>query len=473
MKRVIKFVIAVTFISALPNTLSENFSNLTAKAYASETTSVYLKDLSLNKSDIDFDQDTYYYDAKVDKDVDEIKITAKPKDDNATVSINNDYIDENDNYKKVISLDKGNNIIRIKVTNDEDYKIYTLNILRGEAEHDEVYLNNINLSAGSIDFSKEISDYDVNVGESVDRMTISAVPGGDMSSVTIDGANANKEEDYKQTVNLNKGKNPILIKVENNNKDKDRTYILYINREDPLENKENQDDIYLDYFKVDNTRVNIDKDKTVYDLNLSEDTSQIDLTAEPEKTQYKVKINNKIVEDMDDYKDTVSLKPGKNKIIVKLQDEVNDKQRIYTLNINVGAVANTSASTETSVKFNQWVLENNKWKYVDSSGNFLKNTWFYDKNTNKNYYLQTDGSMAAGWLLNNGHWYYLDSSGVRKSGWINDNGEWYYLDSEGIMQTGWIRDLTGKYYYLQVNGTMAKNTQIDGYKLGNDGAWIN
>lgn len=471
-KKIKHIIAAIITISALSNFELVNPLMMNIKAYASETTSVYLKTLSLNKSDINFNQDTFYYNVKVDKDVDKIKITANPKSEDASVSIDGDYVDESDNYKKVVSLDKGNNVVRIKVTNDEDSKIYTLNIVRGEAEQDDIYLSNINLSTGGINFSKETSDYDVYVKESVDKITIGTVPEGDMDKITIDGANANKEEGYKQTVSLNKGKNPILIKVENSRQEKERTYILNINRENSLDNKKTQDDIYLDYFKVDNTRINVDENKTVYDLNLSEDTSQVDLKAEPQKSGYKVKINDKIVEEIDDYKDTVVLKPGKNQVIVTLQDEANDKQRIYTLNINVGKVADTSSSTDLTVKYNQWVLENNKWTYNDSTGNPIKNTWFYDKNTNKNYYLQVDGTMATGWLLNNGYWYYLDSSGARQTGWLLNNGQWYYLNSEGKMQTGWIKDINGRYYYLQYDGTMAKNTKINGYKLGNDGAWI-
>ena len=58
-----------------------------------------------------------------------------------------------------------------------------------------------------------------------------------------------------------------------------------------------------------------------------------------------------------------------------------------------------------------------------------------------------------------------------KTGWLNDNGTWYYLQSNGAMKTGWLND-NGTCYYLQSNGAMAKNTTIDGYRLGSNGAWI-
>ena len=59
-----------------------------------------------------------------------------------------------------------------------------------------------------------------------------------------------------------------------------------------------------------------------------------------------------------------------------------------------------------------------------------------------------------------------------KTGWLNDNGTWYYLNSNGSMKTGWLLDTDGNWYYLQSNGAMAKNTTVDGYKLGSNGAWI-
>ena len=474
MNNKIRQIIAITMVIISMNVLSDFdvFNNLgiVTKVYASESTSVYLKNLSLNKSDIDFNQDTFYYDVKVDNDVNEIKITAKPKSDDATVSIDDDFVDENDNYKKIVSLEKGNNIVKIKVTNDEDYKIYTLNIIRGEADQDDIYLHNINLSNGAINFSKDVTNYDINVKESVDKITIGAVPDSDMYDVAIDGAKANEEDEYKQTVDLTKGKNPIIIKVKNNKNNDERSYTLNINRENSLYNKENQDDIYLNYIKVDDKKINVIENKTVYDLNVDENTSQVDVTAEPEKLNYTVKINDKIVEDVDKFKDSIVLKRGKNRILIKLQDLDNNKQRIYTLNINVGKVEEVPINTD--IKYNQWVFDNNVWRYNDSTGTSLKNTWFYDKNTSKSYYLQADGTMAAGWLLNNGKWYYLDSGGAMQKGWVNANGNWYYLNSEGIMQVGWFKDANGKYYYLQDNGAMAKNAEVGGYKLGNDGAWI-
>lgn len=56
------------------------------------------------------------------------------------------------------------------------------------------------------------------------------------------------------------------------------------------------------------------------------------------------------------------------------------------------------------------------------------------------------------------------------TGWQNINEEWYYFDNVGHIKTGWLND-NGKYYYLNQNGVMSSNTSINGYYLGEDGAW--
>ena len=41
-----------------------------------------------------------------------------------------------------------------------------------------------------------------------------------------------------------------------------------------------------------------------------------------------------------------------------------------------------------------------------------------------------------------------------------------------MLANQWFQDTDGNWYYLQANGAMAKNTTIDGYRLGSNGAWI-
>lgn len=129
--------------------------------------------------------------------------------------------------------------------------------------------------------------------------------------------------------------------------------------------------------------------------------------------------------------------------------------------LNVGwtriGVSFVYCKDQNRIKVDGWQLIDGKWYYF------------------RNYKLYYDG-----WLNDNGDWYYLndktnspsDGLGVMKTGWLNNNGTWYYLKSNGAMATGWLKDNNGNWYYLNRDGSMAKNITVDGYKLGNDGAWI-
>ena len=119
-----------------------------------------------------------------------------------------------------------------------------------------------------------------------------------------------------------------------------------------------------------------------------------------------------------------------------------------------------------------WV-QAGSWYYLNANG-IMQTGWILDNGTW--YYCDASGAMQTGWLNDRGTWYYLNpvSNGYRgamQTGWLNLNGTWYYLQSNGAMKTGWLND-NGTWYYLQSNGAMAANTTIDGYKLGANGAWI-
>ena len=158
-------------------------------------------------------------------------------------------------------------------------------------------------------------------------------------------------------------------------------------------------------------------------------------------------------------------------------DEDDDnEERIYTVNVYRGTVANSEQTTtteNTTAKVNQWVQIMGKWQYNDTTGKPLTNTWYTDRNLGKTYYLQADGYMATGWIYADNNWYYLDGSGVKATGWKQLGPDWYYLDSQGKMKTGWLQDFNGKWYYLNDSGSMATNTTIGGYRLGSNGAWNN
>jgi 2',3'-cyclic-nucleotide 2'-phosphodiesterase/3'-nucleotidase/5'-nucleotidase len=85
----------------------------------------------------------------------------------------------------------------------------------------------------------------------------------------------------------------------------------------------------------------------------------------------------------------------------------------------------------------------------------------------------SESSNLNTWKLINNQWYYLNTDGTMKTGWLLDkDNQWYYLDTNGAMKTGWIQNSNGNWYYLEENGVMAKNKVIDGYVLNETGEWV-
>ena len=117
-----------------------------------------------------------------------------------------------------------------------------------------------------------------------------------------------------------------------------------------------------------------------------------------------------------------------------------------------------------------------KWYLLDSKNGDMKTGW--QQTTDGKWYLldSKNGDMKTGWQQTaDGKWYLLDSkNGDMKTGWQQTaDGKWYLLDSKnGDMKTGW-QLVNGIWYYLTLSGEMAKNTITpDGYKVGEDGAWM-
>ena len=104
-----------------------------------------------------------------------------------------------------------------------------------------------------------------------------------------------------------------------------------------------------------------------------------------------------------------------------------------------------------------WVQTGGKWYYMDPKNNnvMLSNQWF--RNGKYWYYLKESGEMAKGWLSLYGNKYYLSTDGVMRTGWQTIGGDKYYFYNENDAQNGkgW--------------GVMARNTTIDGIKIGADG----
>jgi N-acetylmuramoyl-L-alanine amidase len=72
-----------------------------------------------------------------------------------------------------------------------------------------------------------------------------------------------------------------------------------------------------------------------------------------------------------------------------------------------------------------------------------------------------------GWVKEDSKWYFYQNGVLQKNRWIlHTDKKWYFLGADGVMQTGWV-EWKGKMYFLEKDGSMVADTQID---VGPDGA---
>lgn len=586
-KRIIALTLTISAFSTISaTTFNSSFNFMSKPVYAAtySPSTGELKSLTIKSSNGDaldlrdgynsdkvkLSDDKEYY-AKLTDDSEGIKINAEVKGSDYVVRI---FTSDKANATGIkpgeeIPLGKGNRTIYIRTyeslsayrkAKDEDNDVtkceeeYTINIKKTtESDYedntqDPIYLENIQLSKGEITFLKQRTSYDIKVDSSVDEIKITAKPENENDRVRIDGDIVDESDSYKKTISLDSGENEIKVKVTDD-EDNQRTYTINVTRGS---SSNNQDNIYLDKLTVDEGEIDFSKDDTSYTVDVDESVSKITIGAEPEDEEYLVTIDGDEVNSDDDYENTISLSKGKNTVKVIIKDEVNDKERTYTLTINRGTSVSdedTNNADESTGRKNGWMQTEEGWKYVDENGNILKKSWLFDKNQKvycylnekgirvtgwfkdkeKWYLLDNKGAMLTGWQYNEGKWYLLDkTTGEMKTGWIMEevtaqsssnsnntstngisnaaNGassvntnnsaasntagstnettistttntkiqNWYYLNSDGSMKTGWLQD-KGKWYYFNKNGVMQKGWVIDSnskYYLGEDGAMV-
>lgn len=315
---------------------------------------IYLDEIKLSEGDISFSKSKTSYDVKVDQDVDSIKITAEPKDDEYTVRINGSKVKEDDDWKKTVSLDKGKNKIEITVEDDDDNKrTYTLNITRGQVSttSDTIYLDTLKVGGTSLTLSEDKKDYNLKFKSATKKVQIYADPKDSDYTVTIDGTEVDSDDGYKKNIDLEDGKvQSVKVKVKNSS-GTEQVYTLNIGRGDDLTSS----------------------DFPTISTGTSNNNSS----------------NNNI------------------------NNNTNNGQ---SSNITVGNSANANKWVTVNGKWqfndSKGTPLKNQWHdnyYLDQNGDMatgwlqLNGEW---------YYLGSDGAKKTGWQYDGWAWYYMDSRGV-------------------------------------------------------------
>ena len=129
---------------------------------------------------------------------------------------------------------------------------------------------------------------------------------------------------------------------------------------------------------------------------------------------------------------------------------------------------------------NTWIDWNGRWYHFNGQGE-METGWFKNAYGNWFYLDKVNGDAKTGWQLIDNVWYYfLPDSGDRQcmmlsNGIFKIGQESYYFDAAGAMRTGWVAlTINGKqvYYYFHNNGSMAKNTMIDSFRINEQGQWV-
>jgi hypothetical protein len=84
--------------------------------------------------------------------------------------------------------------------------------------------------------------------------------------------------------------------------------------------------------------------------------------------------------------------------------------------------------------------------------------------------LVIDEGTARGWSRNDaGQWLYIGENGKAVTGWLTEGDAKYYSTGNGLMVSGKWLQIDGKWYYFYADGSLARDTKIDGYEVDENG----
>ncbi|MDR3593449.1 cadherin-like beta sandwich domain-containing protein [Clostridium sp.] len=359
-KRIKRITTIALTISAFSVMEPSKYLNLmTTKAYA-DVKGAELDALSVDYGTLNFKASKTDYSLQYDVSKDKMTVTARPQSefaDTTEVRINGTTVTADDEYKREIDLDKGSNTITIDVENGSKKKTYTIEVMRGHIDETQIYLDDIKLSDGDINFSQDKTDYNVNVSADTSDISIKAIPENTDYDEEIDGVTVTDDNNYKKTVTLKDGNNDVSIRIRDTD-DHEKIYTLHINK------------------GAANTQTQASNNTT----NTTTNQQGTNVTV-PSATAKGWVLNN-----------------GQWNYI----DEKGNKETGWKQINSVWYYLDTNGAMKTG-----WLNANGDWYYLDSSG-AMKTGWFKDYD-GKWYYLYDSGAMAKNATVGG---YKLDSNGA-------------------------------------------------------------
>ncbi len=183
-----------------PNTTKPNVTTSKTTTSTTTTTSTlkdsnsYLKELTLKGTDFIFSRDVETYNLKINKDITNIEITAKPESEKATVKIENN---ENINIDKPI-------LITVKAEDDTS-RVYRIILSYADEKDNNTSLSKIEIQGYNIEFKPDVTEYALKINKSDKTLDMIVETESDLSTYEI-----------KNNANLkNKSKVVITVTAEN------------------------------------------------------------------------------------------------------------------------------------------------------------------------------------------------------------------------------------------------------------------
>ncbi|WP_297417401.1 cadherin-like beta sandwich domain-containing protein [Clostridium sp.] len=402
LKKIIAIALAIGTISAVAPVTNVNL--LTTKAYAASNGTDTLSSLKLETSDgstIKLYSDSDYASGnKVDSSDVTDGDTYYAKTSASTINIHIDG--PSSKYVKVfkgtssstkgksissdISLSSGTNTLTVRVyseapdssiryddSNDDGNILseYTIKVKCTASDssssassdnYDPIYLSKLSINGDSLSLSDSKTTYTYNVTSDVDSVPIRAVPEDSSYTVTIDGTTVDDSDNYRKTVDLNKGENDFKVEIQDDSSD-DRVYTLKITRGGTSST-------------TDSTSTG-----TTTTASSTPDTATTVSTAKPNQW---VQANGKW-----QYNDSTG-NPLKNAWVQNYYVDANGNMATGWINFNGSwyYLGNDGA------KKTGWQLANGAWYYLDGEGR-MQTGWMRDLTNGKYYFLNSNGTMAS------------------------------------------------------------------------------
>ena len=169
---------------------------------------------SLEVSDVELEQrGRYSFGGRVPRGVDTVTVTPTPTVDSSGISYSVDDSDDVDeDFQWDLAL--GENTLEVTVTVGTRSNVYTTTVLKVDVDElsDDASLSSLTVDGESVEgLSADVTDYRMRVANSVESVTVAAVPTVAQAQVTFTPEDADAAEGYQ--VALAEGLNPVEVEV--------------------------------------------------------------------------------------------------------------------------------------------------------------------------------------------------------------------------------------------------------------------